>query len=440
MVKRAGLPITLSPACPGSWRQVRSGFTWLIADGARCRRGQALARCSFSFLATPPKPAWPDLQDSLQVVVSANCDGIVRHAQGSSLGGWGDLHESLNYEAGEVIGGIIPEAHDTLQGSFCLMINNRRMTSLAEDREGLWSGWHYRQRIWRLGAEPPPRTLLALGICELTHVLRGADRAYSEVLCGFADPVQLVTRDDVPVVTSARVALEQLTRTREEDDMIWQDLQSGLVASGYGLSPDDWMVAGCFGKMLTDRVIVEGYPVLSAQGVSLSAPADCVIMSMLAENAIQLRHKRLGYHMPMHAWVFHRLPDAFRQWVRAAFEQVKISFDELERDYISLCQRLRNSGRRLCILNTIASDRSESIQRYAHFTGALEERFASVRNLSLNLLAERLAATEGLLVIDVDAMAVELGIRSQSHDRVHHGPLLERRIRNDLALQAALCW
>ena len=434
------LPVTLSLACPKNWQQFRSSFTWLVADGARCISGQALARCIFNFIATPVNSAWPDLQNSLQIVVVATCDGIVRHAAGSSQGGWRDLFESRAYEAGEVIGEIIPDAAGTVSANICLMINSQRMTSLVDDRESLWSGWHYRQRIWRLGAAPPQRTLLALGICELTHALRGADHAFSEMLSRFTEPVQLVTRDDVPLVTSARIALEQLTRTEEEGALIWNDLQKGLIESGGALTPDDWMVAGSLGRMLTDRAIVEGFPVLSAQGITQSAPADCVVMSMLAESPIQLRHKRLGYHMHMHRWLYFRLPQSMQLWIQQNFEQVRISLEELERDYVALCERLRSNGRRLCLLNNIASHRSERIERYFHFEGRLEDQLASFRNLSLNLMADRLVAREGLQVVDVDALAAELGIWEQSPDRMHHGVLLEHRICSELAWQAGRNW
>ena len=378
--------------------------------------------------------------DSLQIVVVAICDGIVKQAPDSSQGGWRDLLETRTYVAGEVIGEIIPDVASAVSANICLMITNRRMTSLGDDREALWSGWHYRQRVWQVGAAPPRRTILALGICELTHALRGADRAYSEVLCGFTEPVQLVTRDDVPFVTSARVALEQMTRTEEESALIWRDLQAGLIGLGCDLTPDDWMVAGCFGQVLTDRAIVEGFPVLSAEGITQTAPADCVVLSMMAENPIQLRHKQLGYHLNMHRWLFLRIAPNVRMWIQKNFEQVRISLEELEQDYIALCEKLRMNGRRLCLLNNIASHRSERINQYVHFKGALEDQFASYRNMSLNLMAGRLAKSIGLQIIDIDACAAELGIWHHSSDRTHHGTMLEQRIRSELALQLARDW
>ena len=428
------LPVTLSPACPNAWQHYRSGFRWLVVDGGRCSPGQALARCTFTFNATGVKSDWPDRQNNLQLVVVATCHGIVRHASGTSQGGWRDQFEGRAYQAGEVIGAGIVSAN------ICLMINSQRMTSLVDDRESLWSGWHYRQRIWPLGAAPPKRTLLALGICELAHALRGSDHAYSEMLLRFVEPVQLVTRDDVPFVTSARIALEQLTRTEEQSALIWNDLQTGLLGTGNALTPDDWMVAGCFGRMLIDRAIVEGYPVLSVQGITQSAPADCVVLSMMAESPIQLRHKQLGYHIHMHKWLFARLPHAMRQWIQHNFEQVKVSLDEVEHDYTELSKRLQSEGRQLCLLNNIASHRNERIERYVHFQGALEDDLASFRNLSLNVMASHLAKRACLQVVDVDALAAELGIWDQSPDRVHHGPLLERGIRFELASQVAQAW
>lgn len=440
----AARPVTLAPLCPDDWWQRRSGMSWLVGDGESCRPGQTLARCNYAFRPPTREHGWPGVKDTFQIVIVAAQAGVVRHEFGASRGGWQDRIEYFHYVPGQVIGNLIPEQAPARPAdgpaNHCLLLTNTRMTTLLSDRESLSSGWHFLQRGWIMRQGAPKRTLLGLGICEVPHILRGEDYSFSELLALIDCPVQLVVRTDVPVVATARIALQQLQMTEEQAALIWQDIQAGLMAMGAAATPDDWIAAAGLGQALTDGTIRQGSHALSPAGITALPPAGAVIMSMLAEDPVQLRHRRLGYHMRIHEYVFQKLPEAFWYWIKSNFEQVTVSLAEVEQDYSRLCEALSREGRTLFLLNAVSSRRGEDIQKYCYFPGPLEERFASVRNLSLNLMAAGLADATGLRVIDTDALAAELGISRSTTDGIHHSRLLEHALRQEIARLAMEEW
>jgi hypothetical protein len=232
---------------------------WLREDGALCRPGEVVAFCNIGL----KRAAWPREQplpfheemEDFQVAFATPIGGRLRHAPGSSQGGYADLlQESGVWTPDFAIGTIEPmsgQAPDEGEGQLrLLMATGRRATGLAEDRAGLLTGWHDRSRAWRTQGDGPIGTLLSLGICELLGVIKGDSLAFLEMFDEIAGPAQVVFVPDEALVPNARVVAEQIRRTPAQKAEMAEDLARTLAGGPITPGPADWIFAGAVLKAL----------------------------------------------------------------------------------------------------------------------------------------------------------------------------------------------
>jgi hypothetical protein len=434
------LPIRLAPVVPDGWRSKRAGFQWLVPDGGRCAAHQIIAHCVYGF--SPPGPApgeaalWSEEQDGFRITLIARYAGIVRHARNSSHGGWHDMHEVFDHTPGTVIGTLTQfgAGADGDQVEPCLtqIVVGRKASKLCEDLSSLHSGWHDRRRTWPVDGGPPRRTVLGLGICELTSIMLGKDNSFSELLPMFGEPVHLVNVPDVPLVPTARIVAQQMARSEADRQAIWADFCQGIANGKHPAQPDDWVFGSSLIKAVCAAPANEDYQTFSSHGINRLPPADTVIMSLSGESPFSLRHRKLGYDIRFHSFRFQQMGPALRSWVQDNFAQIPQNIEDVRADYLRLLKAL-NSGerpRQLMLLNALSSLPAEYIQScQSHDEPA---RLKTVWAKQINLMAEELARDHNVVIVDADAIGAELGSGYSAPDGIHHSGEMQRNLRGEI--------
>ena len=324
---------------------------------------------------------------------------------------------------------------DDRDGSACLshLVVGRRATPLAEDRADLHSGWHDRRRAWTVSAAAPARTVLALGICDLTGIMLGEENSFSELLAMLPPDVHLVHVPDVPIIPTARIVLQQLRRDQAGRDAIWADFSAAMAGGPRSATPDDWMFGAALIKALCASPAGDSHEVFSPAGIARLAPPDIVIMSLAGESPVRLRHHRLGYDLLIHPFRFRQMPVALQGWIQDSFEHSLVSIDEIAADYAALAAALGEGDRprRLWLLNYMSSLRGEDIPTYQGHDDL--RQLATVWAKDIVLLGARLARDHGVTIIDADAIGAELGSGFIAPDGLHHSRVMQRAVRAEIA-------
>jgi len=134
---------------------------------------------------------------------------------------------------------------------------------------------------------------------------------------------------------------------------------------------------------------------------------------------------------------------AVREWLGEAFVSVRRSIDDIKRDYEAFVDNMaRITGARAIILNRMSTSGHEDISSYAPFDAPMSDTLATVASKELNLMLDDVADKRELYIVDVDAIAAEIGAGEHLPDGIHQsGPmqmLLRQEILRILAhLQAA---
>jgi hypothetical protein len=373
-----------------------------------------------------------------QIALVTRVAGRLRQAAGSSRGGFFDLLEMFHaWSEDTVIGEITPEpgvsapAGEPLR---LLTMNARRPSGLAEGRSGLLTGWADRTRACRADGPGPVTSLLSLGICEMVGVLRGERFAFLEILEEIRGPAQVIYTSDDTVVHTAEVILDQLRRTDADREAIARDLAETLPAVPVVPAPRDWIFAGAFLNALNHSPMDDRYDVLARDGVRRAGPAEVILLSLGAEGQTVLRHKRLGYSAYIHGFRLRDAGQAFNTWVRANFEPVRKTLDDIRADYERLVDAIqaRRPGTHILICNRMSSSGQDDLQSYAAFDEPLSETLASVRDKEANLMLTDLAREKGVAIIDADAIAAELGGQRSLPDGVHQNGAMQAAVRAEV--------
>jgi len=421
----------------------RSGIRWLRDDGALWRPGEPVGFCNIGFgriggARDAPMPLAAEALD-LQAVLAPRVGGRLRRAPDSSRGGFFDLLDHLqlwspDYAIGtlEPAAGASPaEADGQLR---VMLVAGRRASNLSEDRSGLLTGWHDRMRAWRIEGGGPVGTLLSLGICELAGVIRGDRGAFLELFDAIEGPAQAVYVRDAPLVHSAPVILSQLRRTDAERAAIAEDLARTFAAGAAPPEPSDWIHAGATLRALQASPVSETYEVMARDGLRRTGPADAVILSVNAESSRVLRHRRLGYVFQSHDFRLHNAGPGFRAWVRANFEPVTRTLDDVRADYRELVDVIRAAqpGTQVLICNSMSTTGYEDLQTYAGLDAPLGDSVASVRDKDVNLMLHDLARERDVAIIELDAIAAELGGQRSMPDGVHQNGAMQAELRAEI--------
>jgi hypothetical protein len=146
-----------------------------------------------------------------------------------------------------------------------------------------------------------------------------------------------------------------------------------------------------------------------------------------------MRHRRLGYSVNIHHFRIAQAGPAVRQWIRANFEPVRRSPDDIGREYCALIDAVRaETDMKFLIINAMSSSGSEQIYSYASFDLPMRDTLAYIRIKELNLMLHDLARQRDVSIVDQDAIAAELGAAEHLRDGVHASGVMQTEVRNEI--------
>jgi hypothetical protein len=420
----------------------RSGVRWLREDGAFCRAGEPIAFCYFGLIPTEAggREPFPEEWQDVQAVLAPRVAGRIRRTE-SSRGGfidvldhfmvWGENDIIAELEPAEPGGPALPGDPASLQ---LFITAGRRQADLSEGRQGILTGWHDRARAWRVEDEGPIGTILGLGICEMTAVLRGEGGTFVDLFSQIGGPAQAVVMNEDPLVPAARLLIEQNRRTRDEMQAIADDLVAHFADAK--ASPAEWIFAGALLRALARKPLTDAYEVLSRAALGQTGPADAILLSTASDQPSLSRHKRLGYAVSLHGFRVARAGPVASAWMATAFEREPRSLDGIADDYRELITELPAlSGRphaELLIANVMSSGGDDETQSYEAFDHPMGDTLALIHAKDVNLMLEDVAREPGVSIVDVDAITAEMGGQRHLPDNVHASGALQAELRREI--------
>jgi hypothetical protein len=434
------IDLHLGPLLAAGHSIFRSGVRWLCESGQRLRPNQVFAYCNISLepsagrLSGPP-PFAEELE--LQIAFAARVGGRISINSSATRGGYLSVRGVDVWDPSTVIASIDPDpgTADIADPSRLrlLALAGRRMTPLADAHSGLLPGWHGRSRGWWCEEGETPVTLLSLGICDATGVVVGEQCAFFEMFETMQTASQMVFVPDHPLAPAAPVLLDQLQRTPANFDAIAGDIRSFFAQSKASPSPDDLMFAGTLLSVMKRNPILDTYNIFSSGGSSHLGPADAVLLSLNAEPQSILRHRKLGYHIQIMRHHQAAAGPAVRAWLSDAFESIKRSIADIKRDYETLIDKIaRTTGGRIIILNRMSTSGYEDISNYLAFDAPLSNTLANVASKELNLMLEDIADEREIHIVDVDAIAADIGGGEHLPDGIHQSGPMQVLLRQEI--------
>jgi hypothetical protein len=451
------IPLQLPPLSVPGFRIQRGTLQWLRDEGADIRPGDSLAWCQLS-LAPEPGPARvhplrDEARDFQAVLVATAAGNLVRNERSQHGGILDVLAATRRWDAEQTVGWLqssarasVRNAEGSAGGSATrvVMLAGRRFVEAVEMRGSLGAGWFDRLRAWWGEGAGPRQSVLALGVCELQPLFLGDSQAFLELAALSQSPFHAVHVRDNLLVPAAPVLLSQLRRTDDERrqmaDCFLQLFQGQRSTNEVRIQNGRWSMAQDwthFSAILTEltRVspILERHTIVDARGLHDLGPANTVVLSLVSESTSLFRHRRLGFSVAMHGIRTSELSDEIKAWLRREFELCRRSVDEVKKDLRDLCAEVRSrTGARVLMLNAMSSQGTDAVYDYSLFEAPLARHAAGVFHQELNLAVEELQHEGALEVLDVDALAVELGGREGVPDQMHHSGELQTRMRGEL--------
>lgn len=386
-------------------------------------------------LSTPP---FAD-ERGLQAAFAPRIGGRLRIAAGTSHGGDLDALGVLDWEPGEVIASLeIPgereEPPDEDPGILrSLMLAGRRMAWAVDVGVGLLPGWHHHARAWWGDHPDEMSSLVSAGICDATGVVRGDHSGFVEMFEAAAFPAHLIHISEHPLAPCAPILLDQLERTAAQRAAIAADLRRAFADSSITPTPDDWIFLGALLAQLGPSPLIETHDLLTASGLARSRQPGWVLLSLAAEPRSVMRHRTLGYPVQVFQHDQSAAGPAARAWLASAFEPVPRSLDDIGHDIVRLADALEaKSGARLLVLNKMSSSGRESICSYTPFDPPLADTLHMVAAKSMNLMLHDLEDAGKLSVVDLDAIAAELGGATHLPDEIHQSGVMQAALRTEI--------
>ena len=434
------IPLRMGKLSAAGFTIHRSGIRWLCEDGHICRPGEVIAFCNVGVVDERGETLFTEEMRDFQIAFATRVGGQLRKAANISRGGFLDQQPwSGSWMPDAVIGHLeCPldnRSSDNAageEGLRLLLLAGRRVTELAEVRSGLFTGWHERSRVWWEG-DGTLGTVLSLGICELSGIIRGERSAFLELFASAPGPAQIVFIPDLAMVPCAAITHEQLGRTPDQFQAIMADFAQSFPSGPVVPSPDDWIFAGCLLSALQKSPLMEHYEILSRTGLRRTGPADAVILSLNAESPIILRHRRLGYGVMIHDFRVAQAGPAVRAWLKTDFEPVKRNPDDIRRDYRELIDAVRaRTDMKFLILNTMSTSGLERIYSYAPFDSPMHDTLVRIRSKELNLMLHDLERERDVSIVDQDAIAAEIGAAEHLPDGTHGSGVMQAEVRGEI--------
>ncbi len=435
-----GLDIRLGPLRADGFNIMRSGVRWLCEPGQYCRPNQIFAYCNLTLEPTGgrlagPSPFAEELE--LQIGIASRVGGRVFANAEAARGGYLSIRSVDLWDPDYVVATFEPEdgagISDASSRARLLALAGRRMTDLADTHSGLLPGWHARSRGWWCDEGETPLTLLALGVCDVTGVMLGEECAFFEMFESVPQAAQMVVVPDHPLAPAVPVLLDQLRRTPAQFDALSEDLQSFFARPNVKPTPNDLSFAGIMLSMMQRNPIRENYSVFTPRGLLSLGPADAVLLSLAVEPTSILRHKKLGCHV--HIMRHHQTAagPAMRAWLSEAFEPVKRSISDIKRDYETMIDSIaRTTGGRVIVLNRMSTSGHEDISNYMAFDAPMSDTLTYISAKETNLMLEDIAAEREIYIIDVDAIAADVGGAEHLPDGIHQSGEMQTLLRQEL--------
>ncbi len=425
---------------PEGYIVVRSGVRWLRDEGQNCKPGEALAYCNVGLGARKRVESLPFAGEfgDLQVAFLSSGSGRLRKAD-VSQGGFMDRHQHYNrWQSDFSIGDLeLRPGEKSLTQSDGLMqllfLAGRRVTENADVHSGLLSGWFDRARMWRGDATGPFTTVLSLGICEQTGIFRGEQDAFLEMASLLLPSAHVVWSSDDSLVPSARVLLERLRRTPEQQREIEADAAAALAAASPPPSGAEWIVAGGILAALGRSPLEESYDLLTRAGLVRTGLPDVVVLSLNSELAFAFQHRRLGYTITVHGFRLNELDSRIKDWIKSDFDLVRCSVADVTKDYYELIDCVRtHHPTQFIVINSFSTVMSETIFNYSAFDVPMSDIIASIRAKELNLMLHDLARDRDVVIVDSDALVAMLGALHHLRDGVHQSGRVQALLREQI--------
>ncbi|MBN9006613.1 MAG: hypothetical protein J0H40_14520 [Rhizobiales bacterium] len=421
----------------------RSGMHWLRGDGYVCRPNEVVGYCNISLdqVSGQRSGNFPLADEmELHVAFAPPVAGCLRIADGRSPGGYLNTLGLHVWNSDDVLAHLEKpsEGDQSAQPASVemrlLMIAGRRMSALADTNIGILPGWHSRSRAWwcdRSGNELS--TLLCMGVCDAAGVVRGNETPFVEAFEATPSAAQLVYVPDHPIVPCAPILLEQLMRSPAQNEAIAADLSRGLTNGRVAPDSNDWMFAGALLASLQNSPMRDRYDVLTPTGLQHLGPANTILMSLNSEVRSILRHKKLGYAAQMLRHRQTAAGPAVRSWLASEFEPIRRSIDDIKRDYRQLIDAVAaQTGARILILNRMSTSGFEDITSYVSFDAPMSDTLENIAAKEMNLMLHDLALECDVSIVDVDAIAAELGGSQNLPDGIHHSAAMQAMVRSEV--------
>ncbi|WP_374306125.1 hypothetical protein [Methylocella sp.] len=417
-----GAALTLPPLGVGAGR---SGLALLREEGSLVAPGEPVAFCSLS-LDGAARAAFEG-EDVAQAILASPLGGRLEFDD-AGAGGLLDERVFEPWRAGETVCRIVGAAGEAPLRA--MILAGRRIGWPVDAGPALLPGLYSRVRaFWGEGAAQAP-VLAIMGLCDATGFMRGRRAAFLELFAATHGPAHVVHVFEKPLAPCAPVLLDGLLRAPAEAEEIAQDLRGFFADARPAPSPADLVFAGALLSQLGASPLRERCAVFDSRGLSPGRAPRFALMSSSAEPRALLRHRKLGYRLYI-------LPDdlrcagpAVRAWLSAAFAPQERTLDDIARDYAQLAQAA--AGTRLIVVNRMSSSGREDILSYAPFDPPLGRTLAFVAGKETNLMLDDLAAAGALGVLDVDAIAAEIGGARHLADGIHQSEELQRFLRGEV--------
>lgn len=426
------VPLRLGPFGAKGYTVLRSGIRWLREEGQYCRANQPIGWFNIVMEPTGTRGAGLPVfaqERELHVVVAPRVSGRLSFEGGIARGGYLSIRSIDPWDPEtrigeiEVDGAIPPDDAGNLR---LMVLAGRRMTELADTHGSLLAGWHSRTRGWWCDPGETPSTLLCLGVCDAYGVILGAQSAFLEAFEVARQAMQVVYVPDHPIAPCVPILIDQLVRTPAQFEAIAQDVHRHFAQAGKDMLPEDWTFLGTMLTELRNTPIKDSYDIISADGLQKLRGPDALLLSLVVEPQSILRHKTLGYHM--HVMRHHQAAagHAVRAWLSSAFEPVRRPLEAIRKDYETLIDKLqRKSGTRIIILNRMSTSGHEDVSSYMGFDAPLSDTLSNVAAKEWNLMLNDIAETRELDIVDVDAIAAELGGAQHLPDGIHQSGAMQ---------------
>lgn len=435
----SSLALHLGPLKVDGHKIFRSGVRWLCAPGEQVRANQIIGYCNISLqsagLRLSGPPPFADEQE-LQVAFAPRVAGRVAINASMVRGGYLSMHSVETWNPDDVVAHLETDADESAEAGRVrlMMLAGRRMTGLADlQQAGLLPSWHGRSRGWWCEEGETPVSLLSLGVCDAAGIVTGENGAFLETFEAVQQAAQMVYVPDHPVAFTTQLLLDQLSRTPAQAKAIASDLRAFLGETTTAPSADDWMFAGSFLQVMQRSPITDTYTVFSGGGLTQLRPAEVILMSLIAEPQSILRHKKLGYHLNILRHYQAAAGPAIRAWLGSAFEPVKRSLDDIKRDFENLIDTVaRTTGAKLAIVNRMSTQGHEDISSYAPFDAPMSNTLTNIAAKETNLMLHDIAETRDIAIIDVDAIAADIGGAEHLPDSVHQSGIMQALLRAEI--------